>query len=148
MSYLRSRRVLLVLDNSERVPGAAPLLARLLAAAPGVVLLVTSRSVLRLNSENEFPVLPLPAPPAGAAPDAGLHGRYPSVRLFVERARAVAPEFRLRLRTREPSARSAVRLDGLPLAIELAAARVRLLPPRALLARLGGRMSVLTGRAA
>ena len=145
VSYLRSKRVLLVLDNFEQVTGAAPLLARLLAAAPGLVLLVTSRSVLRLSGEHEFPVLPLPAPPAGAAPDAGLHGRYPSVRLFVERAQAVAPEFSLTAQNAGTVAEICRRLDGLPLAIELAAARVRLLPPRALLARLGGRMSVLTG---
>ena len=68
MSYLRSRRVLLVLDNFEQVTGAAPLLAQLLAAAPGVVLVVTSRSALRLSGEHEFPVPPLPVPPAGAAP--------------------------------------------------------------------------------
>jgi predicted ATPase len=145
VSYLRSRRVLLVLDNFEQVTGAAPLLAQLLAAAPGVVLLVTSRSVLRLNGEHEFPVLPLPAPPAGAAPDAALHGQYPSVRLFMERAQAVAPDFRLTAQNAGTVAEICRRLDGLPLAIELAAARVRLLPPRALLARLGGRMSVLTG---
>ena len=145
VSYLRSRRMLLVLDNFEQVTGAAPLLAQLLAAAPDAVLLVTSRSVLRLSGEHEFPVLPLAAPPAGAAPDAGLHGRYPSVRLFVERAQAVAPEFRLTGQNAGTVAEICRRLDGLPLAIELAAARVRLLPPRALLARLGGRMSVLTG---
>ena len=145
VSYLRSRRVLLVLDNFEQVTDAAPLLAQLLAAAPGVVLLVTSRSVLRLSGEHEFPVLPLPAPPAGAAPDAGLHGRYPSVRLFVDRAQAVAPEFRLTDQNAGAVGEICRRLDGLPLAIELAAARVRLLPPSALLARLGGRMSVLTG---
>jgi predicted ATPase len=145
VSYLRSRRVLLVLDNFEQVTGAAPLLAQLLAAAPGVVLLVTSRSVLRLSGEHEFPVLPLPAPPAGAASDAGLHGRYPSVRLFVDRAQAVAPEFTLTDQNAGTVAEICRRLDGLPLAIELAAARVKLLPPRALLARLGGRMSVLTG---
>jgi predicted ATPase len=145
VSYLRSRRVLLVLDNFEQVTGAAPLLAQLLAAAPGLVLLVTSRSVLRLSGEHEFPVLPLPAPPAGAAPDADLHGRYPSVRLFMERAQAVAPEFRLTAQNAGTVAEICRRLDGLPLAIELAAARIRLLPPRALLARLGGRMSVLTG---
>jgi predicted ATPase len=145
VSYLRSRRVLLVLDNFEQVTGAAPLLAQLLAAAPGVVLLVTSRSVLRLSGEHEFPVPPLPAPPAGAARDAVLQGRYASVRLFVERAQAVVPEFRLTAQSAGTVAEICRRLDGLPLAIELAAARVRLLPPRALLARLGDRMSVLTG---
>jgi predicted ATPase len=145
VSYLRSRRVLLVLDNFEQVTGAAPLLAQLLAAAPGVALLVTSRSVLRLSGEHEFPVVPLPAPPAGAARDAGLQERYASVRLFVERAQAVVPEFRLTAQNAGTVAEICRRLDGLPLAIELAAARVRLLPPRALLARLDGRMSVLTG---
>ena len=143
--YLRSRRTLLVLDNFEQVTGAAPLLAQLLAAAPGLALLVTSRSALRLSGEHEFPVPPLPVPPAGAAQDAGMKGRYASVRLFVERAQAVAPEFRLTGQNAGTVAEICRRLDGLPLAIELAAARVRLLEPRALLARLGGRMSVLTG---
>jgi predicted ATPase len=94
VSYLR-KRLLLVLDNFEQVADAAPLLAELLAAAPGLKMLVTSRSTLRLSGEHEFPVPPLPVPPAGAARDAGTAGQYASVRLFTERAQAVAPGFRL-----------------------------------------------------
>jgi predicted ATPase len=94
VSYLR-KRLLLVLDNFEQVADAAPLLAELLAAAPGLKMLVSSRSMLRLSGEHEFPVPPLPVPPAGAARDVGTAGRYASVRLFTERAQAVAPGFRL-----------------------------------------------------
>ena len=144
VSYLR-RRLLLVLDNFEQVADAAPLLAELLAAAPGLKMLVTSRSMLRLSGEHEFPVPPLPVPPAGAARDAGTAGQYASVRLFTERAQAVAPGFRLTSQNVGAVAEICRRLDGLPLAIELAAARVRLLPPQALLARLGDPMGVLTG---
>jgi predicted ATPase len=144
VAYLR-RRLLLVLDNFEQVADAAPLLAELLAAAPGLKMLVTSRSTLRLSGEHEFPVPPLPVPPPGAAPDAGTAGRYAAVRLFTERAQAVAPGFRLTSQNVGAVAEICRRLDGLPLAIELAAARVRLLPPQALLARLGDPMGVLTG---
>jgi predicted ATPase len=146
-SYLRARRLLLVLDNFEQVVGAAPLLAGLLGAAPGVVVLVTSRVVLRLSGEHEFPVPPLPVPPAGSSPDPEQLQRYASVSLFVERARAAAPGFELTGGNTEAVAEICRRLDGLPLAIELAAARVRLLPPQALLPRLGQQLSLLTGGA-
>src|SRR5215471_15732786 len=122
-SYLRARRLLLVLDNFEQVLGAAPLLAGLLGAAPGLVVLVTSRAVLRLSGEHEFPVPPLPVPPAGAAPDPADLQDYASVQLFVERAHAADPGF------------------------ELTAERVRLLPPQALAPRLDERFSLLTGGA-
>jgi predicted ATPase/class 3 adenylate cyclase len=145
--YLRARRLLLVLDNFEHVVAAAPVLADLLAAAPGLVVLVTSRVVLRLRGEHELPVPPLPVPPAGADPNpAGLRG-YASVGLFAERARAVAPGFELDGGNAATVAEICRRLDGLPLAIELAAARVRLLPPQALLPRLGTRLTLLTGGA-
>jgi predicted ATPase len=146
-SYLRPRRLLLALDNFEQVMGAAPLLAELLAAAPGLVVLVTSRAVLRLNGEHEFPVPPLPVPPADAAPDPADLRRYASVSLFVDRADAVAPSFELTDANAGAVAEICRRLDGLPLAIELAAARVRLLPPQALASRLDQRFSVLTGGA-
>jgi predicted ATPase/class 3 adenylate cyclase len=145
--YLRARRILLVLDNFEQVIGAGPLLAELLAAAPGLVVLVTSRVVLRLSSEHEFPVPPLPVPPAGTGRDAaGLRG-YASVGLFVERAHAAARGFELTSGNAEAVGEICRRLDGLPLAIELAAARVRLLPPQALASRLGQRFTLLTGGA-
>src|SRR5208283_3543748 len=145
VSYLGPKRVLLLLDNFEQVTGAAPLVADLLGAAPGLVVLVTSRTVLRLSGEHEFPVLPLPVPPAGAGPEAGDAGQYASVRLFVERAHAAALGFQLTSGNVAAVAAICRRLDGLPLAIELAAARVRLLPPAALLARADDRMGVMTG---
>ena len=135
-SYLRPRRLLLALDNFEQVIGAAPLLAGLLAAAPGLVVLVTSRAVLRLSGEHEFTVPPLPVPPAGAAADLGQLRRYASVDLFTKRAHAAAPDFELTVGNAAAVAEICRRLDGLPLAIELAAARVRLLPPQALASRL------------
>jgi predicted ATPase len=147
ITYLRARRLLLVLDNFEQVVSAAPLLAELLGAAPGVVVLVTSRVVLRLSGEHEFPVPPLPVPPAGSSPDPEELRRYASVALFTERAHAADPGFELTGGNAAAVAEICRRLDGLPLAIELAAARVRLLPPPALLARLGQRFSLLTGGA-
>ena len=144
-SYLRTKRVLLVLDNFEQVTDAAPMLAELQAAAPGLVVLVTSRTVLRLSGEYEFPVSPLPVPPPKAGQDVQDLLRYPSVQLLVGRARAAAPRFELTSRNGPAVAEICRRLDGLPLAIELAAARIRLLPPHALLARLDDRLEVLTG---
>ena len=146
-SYLHARRLVLVLDNFEQVMGAAPLVAELLGAAPGVVALVTSRMVLRLSGEHEFPVPPLPVPPVGAGGDAADVQRCASVRLFVQRARAASAGFELTSGNAGAVAEICRRLDGLPLAIELAAARVRLLPPQALLARLDDRMGLLTGGA-
>ena len=145
-SYLRARRLLLVLDNFEQAMGAAPLVASLLGAAAGLVVLVTSRTVLRLRGEHEFPVPPLAVPDPGAS-DADEVGRYAAVRLFAERAHAVAPRFELNSANAAAVAEICRRLDGLPLAIELAAARTKLLPPLALLARLGDPMGLLTGGA-
>jgi predicted ATPase len=140
LSYLHARRLLLVLDNFEQVVSAAPVVAELLAAAPGLVILVASRTVLRLTGEHELAVPPLPVPPPGARHPA----QYAAVRLFAARARAAAPGFELTRPNADAVAEICRRLDGLPLAIELAAARVRLLPPRALLARLDDRMTLLT----
>jgi predicted ATPase len=146
-AYLRPRRLLLALDNFEQVIGAAPLLAELLAAAAGLVVLVTSRAVLRLSGEHEFAVPTLPVPPAGAAPDPEELRRYASVSLFTELAHAAVTGFELTAGNAAAVAEICRRLDGLPLAIELAAARVRLLPPQALASRLDQRFSVLTGGA-
>jgi predicted ATPase len=140
VSYLRTKRLLLVLDNFEQVTDGAPVVAELLAASPGLVVLVASRAVLRLSGEYELAVPPLPVPPPGP----GEPQDYPSVRLFAARARAEAPGFKLTKSNAEVIAEICRRLDGLPLAIELAAARIRLLPPRALLARLDDPMSLLT----
>ena len=146
-AYLRPRRLLLVLDNFEQVMGAAPLVADLLAAAPGLVVLVTSRMVLRLSGEHEVQVPALPVPATTVGSGAAAVQQYAAVWLFVERARAVAPEFRLTSGNAAAVAEICRRLDGLPLAIELAAARVKLLPPQALLARLDDRMGLSTGGA-
>src|SRR5215469_8031984 len=146
-THLRARQLLLVMDNFEHVLGAAPLLARLLAAAPGLVALVTSRSMLRLGGEHEFAVAGLSLPEPGARPYKAGVQEYGSVRLFAERARAVTPGFELTDGNAAAVAEICRRLDGLPLAIELAAAKVRLLPTQALLARLDDRMGLLTGGA-
>jgi predicted ATPase len=146
-SYLRARRLLLALDNFEQVMDAAPLLADLLATAAGLVTLVTSRTVLRLRAENEFPVPPLPVPPPDADADPASLLRYAAVGLFADRAHAADPDFELTAGNAAAVAEVCRRLDGLPLAIELAAARVRLLPPQALASRLGERFSLLTGGA-
>jgi predicted ATPase/class 3 adenylate cyclase len=146
---LRGRRSLLVLDNFEHLIGAAGLVAELLQASAGVRVLVTSREVLRIAEETALPLPPLAAP--GGEPsvvgDAELErlARLPAVQLFVERATEVRPEFALGPDNAPAVAEVCRRLDGLPLAIELAASRVRLLPPAALLARLQRRLPLLTG---
>src|SRR5215469_2468576 len=147
MAYLRRRRLLLVLDNFEQVMGAASLVAELLAAARDLVVLVTSRMVLRLSGEHEIQVPTLPVPDTTAGSDAAAVQQYAAVQLFEERAGAVAPGFGLTSSNAAALAEICRRIDGLPLAIELAAARVKLLPPPALLARLGDRMGLLTGGA-
>jgi predicted ATPase/DNA-binding XRE family transcriptional regulator len=135
LEHLRDKQLLLVLDNFEHLPGAAPLLAEPLTACPRLALLVTSRAALRLRGEHRFVVPPLAAPAADQSPQA--IAASPAVRLFVDRARAVAPDFGLEAGTGGAVAAICRRLDGLPLAIELAAARAGLLGPAALLRRLG-----------
>lgn len=147
LAYLRTRRLLLVLDNLEHLLGAAPLLAELLEGCPRVALLVTSRATLRLRGERRFPVAPLAMPPVETTAIAALTSAA-AVRLFVERAQAVAPDFALDAAAAAVVAAICRRLDGLPLAIELAAARTGLLPPSALLARLEQRLPLLAGGAA
>jgi predicted ATPase/class 3 adenylate cyclase len=141
---LAGKRLLLVLDNVEQVAASASFVGELLAAAPVLEVLATSRLPLRLRAEREFPVTPLALPPAnGTAPEQLL--QYEAVRLFVERTQAVRAGFALTPEIAPAVAEITQRLDGLPLAIELAAARVRLLPPAALLARLEKRLPLLTG---
>ena len=138
LSYLRTKDLLLVLDNFEQVSAAAGLVAHLLAAAPNLTILVTSRTVLKLRGEHDYAVPPLSLPRAPARPrraSASL-ARYEAVRLFAQRARSVEPRFRLSATNLEVVAEICRRLDGLPLAIELAASRVRLLPPQVMLQRL------------
>ena len=141
--YLRDRRLLLVLDNFEQVQAAATLVGELLRAGPGLRAVVTSRSPLHIYGEREYAVPPLGLPAAGAVPDPAELARYESVALFLERASAVNPDFRLTPANAGAVAEICTLLDGLPLAIELAAARTRLLPPQALLARLGQRLDTL-----
>ncbi|MGH2535386.1 MAG: tetratricopeptide repeat protein [Thermomicrobiales bacterium] len=144
----QARRHLLVLDNFEQVIDAAPLLADLLMACPDLTALVTSRMALRVSGEQEFPVhpFPLPARPddAGPPPLADL-ARNEAVTLFVQRTRKVKPDFSLTPGNAPAVAEICTRLDGLPLAIELAAARSKALSPTALLARLANRLALLTG---
>jgi predicted ATPase len=141
--YFGDDRWLLILDNLEQVVDAARDLDALLARCPGVVILATSRTVLGLRAEHEYPVppLPLPADPAGL-PIAEL-AASPAVALFVDRARAARPGFALTETNATAVAEICRRLDGLPLAIELAAARTRLLDPDALLRRLATSLDAL-----
>jgi predicted ATPase/uncharacterized protein HemY len=143
--YLRERQVLLLLDNFEQVGLAAPLIAALLAAAPRLAVLVTSREVLHLAGEQVFlvPPLALPDPAHLPPPDALAH--YAAVDLFVQRAQAVRPGFALTPANAAAVAAICQRLDGLPLALELAAARIKILGPDALLARMDQRLQLLTG---
>ncbi|HEX6086821.1 MAG TPA: protein kinase [Thermoanaerobaculia bacterium] len=145
ITALREKSMLLILDNFEQVLDAAPLIGRLLAAAPRVKALVTSRSPLRVAGEREYALPPLMTPPLDLplAPEAV--GAYPSVALFVERASAVKSDFLLTADNARAIAEICVRLDGLPLAIELAAARVKVLPPQAMLSRVENRLKLLSG---
>jgi len=141
--YLRDRHLLLVLDNFEQVLPAAALLGDLLRASAGLRAVVTSRATLHLYGEREYEVPPLALPEMGAEPDPAEVAKYESVALFAERAAAVKPDFAITSANAAAVAEICARLDGLPLAIELAAARVKLLPPQALLARLGHSLDTL-----
>lgn len=151
--FLSSKRVLLVLDNFEQVVQAAPALAELLQATLHLKVLVTSRELLRVSGEHNFPVPPLPLPPIladqgaprtlASLPPERL-GEYAAVQLFVQRAVALRPDFALTPDNALIVAGICCRLDGLPLAIELAAARVRHIPPQDIYERLENRLHVLT----
>ncbi len=149
--FLRDKQMLLLLDNFEQVISAAPLLTELLAACGELKLLVTSRETLRLHGEHEFPLSPLelshPAQMPGQ-PSVETLMQYPSIALFVQRAQASQPDFRLTADNAAAVAEVCARLDGLPLAIELAAARIKLLPPQAILGQLqASPLQLLTGGA-
>ncbi|HEV2239225.1 MAG TPA: NB-ARC domain-containing protein [Ktedonobacterales bacterium] len=146
-AYLRERELLLVLDNFEQVVAAAPEVAALLEAAPRVKLLVTSRVALRLRDEQEYPLAPLALPDVQHLPSPDRLTQYAAVALFIERAGKARPAFAVTAANAPAIAEICTRLDGLPLAIELAAARVKLLPPEALLARLSRQLTLLTAGA-
>lgn len=140
---LQPRETLLILDNFEQVLPAAPLLDTLLDAAPRLRLLVTSRELLHLRAEQSLPVPPFPLPDPAHLPPVDRLVEVPSVALFLQRAQRIHPGFRLTDQNARAVAELCVRLDGLPLAIELAAARTQLLSPQMLLERLEQRLSIL-----
>src|SRR5213078_127613 len=144
-AFLRDKHLLLLLDNFEQVLEASPALVELLQACPSIKIMVTSRAVLHVEGEYEFsvPPLSLPDPLHLPAYEELLH--YAAVALFVQRAQMVKPQFVLSEDNAAAVVQICIRLDGLPLSIELAAARSRLLPPQALLERLNHRLAVLTG---
>ena len=142
--YLRNKHLLLVLDNFEQVVGAALSVMDLLDACPQIKVLVTSRVVLHVRAEHEFPVCPLSFPDPQHLPDLAALSQYEAVALFIQRAQAIQLDFQVTSTNAPAVAEICARLDGLPLAIELAAARIKVLPPEALLSRLGRRLPMLT----
>ncbi len=146
--HLGTRELLLVIDNFEQVLPAAHVVGELLTGAPGLKVLVTSRAALHVYGEQEFPVPPLGLPdPKHLPADASRLTQYESVALFIERAASVKPNFTVTNDNAPALAEICVRLDGLPLAIELAAARIRILTPQAILERLGRSLDLLAGGA-
>jgi predicted ATPase len=131
--FLRNKRTLLLLDNFEQIISAAPLLSELLSGCAELRMLVTSRESLRLRGEHEFPLSPLALPDL---PSVERLSQSPSIALFMQRAQAIQPDFQLTNENAAAVAEVCARLDGLPLALELAAARIKLLPPKTMLARL------------
>ena len=160
--WLRDKAVLLVLDNFEQVVSAAPIVADLLRTAPGIKIVVTSRATLRVSGEQEYPVPGLPAPPdlshlsglerlampgESRVVDPAAIEQYAAVRLFIERAVAVRPGFNVTNENAPAVAAICARLQGMPLAIELAAARIKLLSPEAILSRLEHQLDLLAAGA-
>lgn len=145
--HLKDKHLLLVLDNFEQVANAAKDVSQLLSAGTGVKVLVTSRIPLRIKGEREYVVPPLSLPDPRHLPALEKLTQYEAVRLFIERATSVKADFEVTNDNAPAVAEICVRLDGLPLAIELAAARIRLFPPQALLSRLSSRLKLLTGGA-
>lgn len=141
---LRHKQMLLILDNLEQIVSAAPQIVDLLAACPKLKVFTTSREVLRVQGEYEFAVPPLALPDPKHLPDLAALSHYEAVELFLKRTQAVTPGFQLTGANAAIIAEICARLDGLPLAIELAAARMKLLSPQALLARLNQRLQLLT----
>ena len=145
--YLYEKHILLLVDNFEQVLEAAPVVSELLSAAPNLKVLATSRIPLRLYGEHEYTVPPLALPDPERPPPVERLTQYEAVRLFVERARAAKADFSVTNDNAPAVAEVCNRLDGLPLAIELAAARIKVLSPQKMLGRLGNRLKLLTGGA-
>ena len=145
LGFLHDRELLLVLDNFEQVPAAGPVIAEALAACPHVTVIVTSRRSLRVDGEQEFPVSPLSLPEYSAGVPLSELALVPAVALFQQRARLVRPTFSLTEDNVQAVMEICARLDGVPLAIELAAARIKVLSPQAIVRRLDDRLSLLTG---
>jgi predicted ATPase/DNA-binding SARP family transcriptional activator len=147
LDFLREKQMLLLLDNFEQIIEAAPLLVQLLQVAPRLKLMVTSRAALRLTAEQEYPIHPLATPDLRRLPDLPALSQYDAVALFIARSQAVRPDFQVTSANAPALAEICVRLDGLPLAIELAAARSRLLSPQDMLAQLEHGLEFLIGGA-
>jgi predicted ATPase/serine/threonine protein kinase/DNA-binding CsgD family transcriptional regulator len=146
-TYLQNKRLLLLLDNFEQVAAAATRLSDLLTSSPQLKIMVTSRAVLHIRAEHEFPVPPLALPDLTHLPESEVLSQYAAVALFLQYAKTASPNFQSTPANTRAIAEICVHLDGLPLAIELAAARIKLLPPQVLLARLGHRLKMLTSGA-
>jgi predicted ATPase len=146
-TFLRDKQLLLLLDNFEQVVSAAAQVVELLVACPQLKVMVTSREVPHVRARHEFTVPPLPLPDLQHLPDLAALSHFAAVALFISRAQAVKPDFQMTATNAHAIAEICARLDGLPLAIELAAARIKLLPPQAFLARLTQRLGVLTSEA-
>jgi predicted ATPase len=144
LRHLSDKRLLLMLDNFEHLLDGAALISTLLAAAPGLKVLATSRAPLRLTVEHEYAVKPLEVPARVSPDQLDELARVPAVTLFVERARHAKPSFELTAENAQAVAQVCRRLDGLPLALELAAARVKLLTPKAMVRRLDHSLTLLT----
>src|SRR5438309_1732000 len=148
VDYLHDKRMLLVLDNFEQLLPAAPVTTTLLEGSLGLRVLVSSRAVLHVYGEQEFPVPPLALPDLKALPNLTVLSQFEAVRLFIERAVAVKPDFEATNENAPAIAGICERVDGLPLAIELAAARIKLFSPQALLSRLDKSLSATLGTGA
>src|SRR5919107_5138889 len=146
-NFLSNKELLLVLDNFEQVVDAAPLVGELISGCPGLEVLVTSRVSLRIYGEHQYAVRPLELPDPSHLPPIETLRQYEAIRLFTERAHAANTQFSLTKENAPALAETCARLDGLPLAIELAAARIKLLSPQAICSRLGDPLKFLTGGA-
>jgi len=144
--YLADKEMFLLFDNFEQIVEAGPVVAELLAAAPGIKALVTSRIALQLRGEHEYPISPLDLPPGTCSSQAEVLG-YEAIALFNQRAQSVQPRFEITAENCPAVVEICRRLDGLPLAIEIAAARTKMLPPQALLERLDQSLKLLVASA-